>query len=161
MSPMPRPVPSPLLGIVREALESHGLTFTEFDDTSVILKFREQRSSYDVMVTADDVVDVASAYCVVPTRIPPDRRPAVAEAIMRANYGLRYGSFEMDYTDGEVRYRTSTDVEGGILSSQMVVNLVSCGVQACEQYHEAFMRVAFGGADPEQAVAIAVLEGGA
>ena len=152
------PVPSPLISTVRDALDGRGLLWTEFDPESVVMKFREQHSTYDVLVAADDASDIVTSYCVMPTRIPADRRAAVAEAIMRANYALRYGNFEMDYSDGEVRYRVSVDVEGGMLSSQMVENLVSCGVQASEQYHDAFMRVAFAGAEPEQAVAIAVLE---
>lgn len=159
MSRESAPVPSPLISTVRDALDGRGITWTEFDPQSIVLKFREQRSTYDVLVTADDAVDVVTGYCVIPTRVPLDRRPAVAEAVMRANYGLRYGNFEMDYDDGELRFRVSADVEGGLLSAQMVENLVSCGVQACEQYHDCFMRVAFAGAEPEQAVAIAVLEG--
>nr|MBA3891881.1 YbjN domain-containing protein [Gemmatimonadaceae bacterium] len=92
MSRNPTPAPSALMGIVRESLAGHGFNWTELDDVTVVLKFREQHSNYDVMVTADDAVDVASSYCVIPAHIPPDRRAAVAEAIMRVNYALRYGN---------------------------------------------------------------------
>src|SRR3954467_14939357 len=46
-------------------------------------------------------------YVVMPVRAPAQMRLAVAEYITRANYGLRIGNFEMDFDDGEVRYKSS------------------------------------------------------
>ena len=36
----------------------------------------------------------------------------MAEFIVRVNYTMRYGHFDMDFRDGEVRYRMSFPVEG-------------------------------------------------
>jgi len=40
--------------------------------------------------------------------------------LTRANYGMMIGNFEMDFTDGEIRYKTSIDVEGDKLSSALI-----------------------------------------
>jgi len=45
------------------------------------------------------------------------KRGAVAEFINRANYGIIIGNFEMDFADGEIRYKTSIDVQGDKLTS--------------------------------------------
>ena len=35
----------------------------------------------------------------------------MAEYLHRANYGLRVGNFELDYDDGEIRYKTYIDAD--------------------------------------------------
>ncbi len=50
-------------------------------------------------------------FSICPVTVPTERRPAMAEFLTRANYGLVLGNFEMDFEDGEVRYKTSIDVE--------------------------------------------------
>lgn len=42
-----------------------------------------------------------------PVFVPPDRRPAVAELLARLNWPLLLGNWELDGSDGDVRYRTS------------------------------------------------------
>jgi len=39
----------------------------------------------------------------------------VNEFLTRANYGLNIGNFEMDFQDGEIRFKTAIDVEEVIL----------------------------------------------
>jgi hypothetical protein len=56
-------------------------------------------------------------YVVAPAKAPEAARMAVAEFITRANYGLRIGNFEMDFSDGEVRYKSSIDFEGDVLTA--------------------------------------------
>ena len=41
--------------------------------------------------------------------VPEEKRSAVAEFITRANYGLPGGNFEMDWRDGELRYKVFLD----------------------------------------------------
>ncbi|NJL06648.1 MAG: YbjN domain-containing protein [Chloroflexaceae bacterium] len=50
-------------------------------------------------------------FSMCPVTVPTERRPAMAEFLTRANYGLVLGNFEMDFEDGEIRYKTSIDVE--------------------------------------------------
>lgn len=51
-------------------------------------------------------------YSVCPVQVPENRLVAMAEFLSRANYGLIIGNFELDFNDGELRYKTSLDVEG-------------------------------------------------
>ena len=51
---------------------------------------------------------------------PLDRRVAVTEALSRINLRLRLGSFVLDFSDGELWYRNSIDVENGLLSERRV-----------------------------------------
>lgn len=49
--------------------------------------------------------DTVVCYHILPFNAPEEVRPAVSEFITRANYGLPFGNFEMDLTDGELRYK--------------------------------------------------------
>src|SRR3569832_1222181 len=55
-------------------------------------------------------------YSLCPLSVAGKKLDAMAEFLTRANYGLVVGNFEMDYDDGEIRYKTSLDVEGAELS---------------------------------------------
>ena len=92
-------------------------------------------------------------YSILPVRIPESARSPVAEFIARANYGLILGNFELDFADGEVRYKTSVDVEGSRLAPAMVKNLVYANVTMMNRYYRGILDVAHGGLDPAEAVA--------
>lgn len=91
-------------------------------------------------------------YSVCPLNVPEVRRPAVAEFITRANYGMVLGNFEMDYNDGEVRYKTSIDVEGVGLSAPLVKQVVYANVLITDRYLPGLMAVMAGSESPREAV---------
>jgi hypothetical protein len=91
-------------------------------------------------------------YAVAPIKIPDAVRPAVAEYLTRANYGLRIGNFEMDYSDGEVRYKSSLNFEGQELSSEYIRNTIFPAVHTMDRYLPGILRVSFGGATPLEAI---------
>ena len=91
-------------------------------------------------------------YTIAPIKVPEEVRPALAEFITRANYGMRIGNFELDYSDGEVRYKTSLDVENAELTEALVKNLVYAAVLTMDRYITGMMRVVYGGATPVEAI---------
>ncbi len=97
-------------------------------------------------------------YAVATVRVPEPVRPAVAEFLTRANYGMRIGNFEMDYADGEVRYKSSVDFENVELVPQLIRNTIYPAVQTMDRYLDGLMRVTYGGQTPFEA--IAEIEGG-
>lgn len=91
-------------------------------------------------------------YAVAPVKVPEEVRPAVAEYLTRANYGLRIGNFEMDYSDGEVRYKSSIDFEGQALTADLIRNAIYPAVHTMDRYLTGLLRVSFGGATPLEAI---------
>ena len=92
-------------------------------------------------------------YAVAPVKVPEELRPAIAEFITRANYGLRIGNFEMDFNDGEVRYKSSLDFEGQTLTPQLIKLAIYPAVQTLDRYLPGLMAVIYGGKTPAEAVA--------
>lgn len=49
------------------------------------------------------------------TNVPEEKRLNMSELLVRLNFGKFLGNFEMDYEDGEIRYKTSM-----ILGSELI-----------------------------------------
>ena len=96
-------------------------------------------------------------YVIAPVKAPEEVRAAVAEYITRANYGLRIGNFEMDYRDGEVRYKSSLDFEGTDLTPMLIKNAIYPAVQTMDLYLPGLLGVMYGNKTP--AAAIQEIEG--
>jgi hypothetical protein len=86
-------------------------------------------------------------YSVAPLKVPEDRRAVMAEFLHRANYGMIIGNFEIDFSDGEVRYKTSIDVEGGTLFFPLIKAVVYQNVLTMDRYLKGVTAVALGQVD--------------
>jgi hypothetical protein len=98
-------------------------------------------------------------YSVFPVRTPDNRLNEMAEFITRANYGMIIGNFELDYGDGEIRYKTSVDVEDVDLVDALIRHLIYANVLTMDKYFPGIMRVLYAGIAPADAVE--EVEGGA
>jgi hypothetical protein len=84
--------------------------------------------------------------------VPEARRPAMAEFIARANYGLVLGNFELDFGDGEVRFKTSIDVEETELTAELIKPVIYANVLTMDEYLPGLLAVSQGTATPEEAL---------
>jgi len=92
-------------------------------------------------------------YSVCPVTPPIETRPAMAEYVTRANFGLAIGNFEMDYADGELRFKTSIEVDGQSLTPALLRPLVEHNVRAVRQYLPGMVALIGGESTPAEAVA--------
>ena len=51
------------------------------------------------------------SYAILNSNVSLEKINTVAEYLHRANYGLPFGNFELDYSDGEVRFKLTTEFE--------------------------------------------------
>jgi hypothetical protein len=101
---------------------------------------------------AREKTECALFYSVCPVFAPESKRAQAAEYITRANQGLRLGNFEMDYDDGEIRYKTSIDVEGHELVSPLIKQLVSSNISMMDRYLPGIMKVIYTDTSPEKEI---------
>jgi hypothetical protein len=92
-------------------------------------------------------------YSVCPVNAPENKRLAIAEFLTRANSGMIIGNFELDFADGEIRYKTSIDVQGDFLSFELIKQLVYANVTMMDEYLPGIMSIIYGNASPEDAIA--------
>ena len=91
-------------------------------------------------------------YSVFPVHVPHEQLMAAGEFVNRANYGMIIGNFELDYSDGEVRYKTSVDVEGAPMEEEMLRHLIYANVLTLDKYFSGFMRLIYAGIAAEDAI---------
>lgn len=128
------------------------------EETAAVLNYRGHHGSWQCFVNVDEDRQWFSFFSILPASVPEDKRLDVAEFITRANYGLVIGNFEMDFNDGEVRFKVSVDVEGGDLTSKMIENVLGANLTTMDRYFAGFMAVIYGDLEPSEA--IADIEGG-
>lgn len=100
-------------------------------------------------------------YSMCPVTTPEERRTAMAEYITRANYGLVIGNFELDFRDGEVRYKTSIDLEripievleANEWGKEIFKDLTYPNVLMMDRYLPGILRVIAGSEDPADVIA--------
>ena len=98
-------------------------------------------------------------YSVASVNAPEEKRPEIAEFITRANYGMAQGNFEMDYNDGEIRYKTCIDVDEGALTSTLIKPIVYVNCLMMDKYLPGIMAVLYANVAPADAVSKVENEG--
>jgi hypothetical protein len=117
-------------------------------------------SNYQFLCITDEESRTFRFYLNINQAIPDDKRPLVSEFLTRANYGLMIGNFELDFTDGEVRYKTSTKVLDGELSANSIDYLIGVNLHTIDRYFPGIMKVCYSDASPEVACALVESSGG-
>ena len=97
-------------------------------------------------------------YSICPINASQEKRLAVAEFLIRANYDLSIGKFELDFTDGEIRCKTSVDLEERQLDSPLLKRLVYINLALMDSYLPGIESVIY--KDVSAVDAIAQIEGG-
>lgn len=143
-----------ILDTAASFFEEDGWPFTQVEGQSVLrVGFQGQNGQWTCFAQAREEQTQFIFYSVCPVNAPEDKRLDLAEFLTWANYGLFVGNFEMDLSDGEIRYKTSIDVEGDRLSQALVQQLVYTNVFMMDRYLPGIMRVLYGGASPAEAIA--------
>lgn len=115
-------------------------------------EFEGEDGTWMCYALALEDADQALFYSVYPDAIPHDRRGPVAELITRINFDLPIGNFELGLDTGELRMKTSIDVDGDSISVPLVRNLVTANVVVMNRYLPALRSVAFDHQSPADAL---------
>lgn len=116
------------------------------------LAFKGKNGQWDCYAKAREEQQQVVFYSICPFTAPKATRHEIAEFITRANYGLILGNFELDLNDGDIRYKTSIDVEGDKLTGALIRNLVYTNVLTMDQYLPGIFSMLEQGMAPEQAI---------
>lgn len=142
-----------ILDTIEQFLTVDGWSIHRLDDREVIKSVYEGKNgSFTCFAQEIAKHEQFVFYTVFPVRSSQATRTAVAEFITRANYGMIVGNFEMDYSDGEVRYKTSLDFEHVVITAPMLQHVIYLNVLTMDRYFPGLMRVLYAGIIPQQAI---------
>jgi hypothetical protein len=128
--------------------------FYEMDDAPVLtMTFSGKNGRWTCYAQAREAQEQFVFYSVCPINAPKEKLAEVVEFITRANYGMIVGNFELDYNDGEIRYKTSIDIEGTDFPPVLVKQVVYANVVVVDRYLSGLMRVIYGDVAPVDEIA--------
>ena len=134
-------------------LHADDWSFQENPEKSyVVFSFQGQHALWQCVGQAREAQHQFVFYCVAAVKAPEPARSEVAEFLTRANYGLVVGNFELDFSDGDIRYKTSFQAEGLTDLPPLFRSCVYAGVYTADKYFPGLTAVMYGGSTPEQAV---------
>ncbi len=127
-------------------------------------RFQGEHGAWAVVTRIHPERQQLAVYSLWEERVSEPFRAQVAEFLHRANYGLVVGNFEIDLSDGEVRFKVGLDVEGlrldwprsSPVGPAMIKQAFYAAVSLFDKYLPG-LRAVTSGADPH--AAIRVIEG--
>jgi hypothetical protein len=82
----------------------------------------------------------------------PEMLPSVAEFIARANFGMRIGNFELDYSEAAVCFRSGVNFKGTGLTAALISGAVEPALAAYDEFFPGLARVIAGLDTPAKAI---------
>ena len=124
-----------LLSELKRVFDENDWPYSQVDGAPVLVsELSGPEGRWDFYAQAVEEKDLVLLYSIAPERVPEERRLDVSEFLTKANYGLADGNFELDFDDGEVRYKTVLHVQGDALDALLVRRLVRSNGTALETY---------------------------
>lgn len=141
-----------LLDKVQSRLKKTGL---KFDITSDIIHFNldigDVVGKISIIIQARD--NTILSYAILNNKVPNEQVCAVSEYLHRANYGLLYGNFEMDYNDGEIRYKIVTDCQDiANVPNQYIDKSILIPCQMFQKYGKGIIQLMLGVGTPKDLI---------
>jgi len=122
------------------------------DNQSVWADLRGDVAMYRVVAHVDEEAELFQVFGYAPIRIPEGSRPAIAETVARANYGLRVGKFEFDVDQGEMRFHASQVLTEDGVDDAVIDRLISTTMSMLDMYLPAVLSVIYGNELPKDAI---------
>lgn len=154
-APPTPPSPERLLAAVTAYFQAEKWSFEKVADRPVLrLPFQGDNGKWTCYAQVRVAVGLEQFlfYSVMPLNTPEPKRQAIAEFITRANYGMALGNFELDFSDGEVRYKTSIDATHIDLTPALIRPMVVTNYLMMDKYFPGLMSVIYANVSPAEAV---------
>eukprot|EP00934_Nitzschia_sp_Nitz4_P006454 Nitzschia sp. Nitz4//scaffold442_size7113//1169//1858//NITZ4_009162-RA/size7113-processed-gene-0.0-mRNA-1//1//CDS//3329552029//6444//frame0 len=148
---------SPLLKATKAGLDSRNITYdvsAPNDDEVIAVTFKANlvfARGVPFKILIKESSELFILLLNLPTLVPEEHRTLVSKYWTRVNYSLNVGNFEMDFRDGEVRFRVAAGVKNTALSPEMVGDAVDTAAGTVRRFLPGQFYVIYGDMDVEKA----------
>lgn len=130
-----------------------------FTDIEWKHEYDEKRSTYSFGIDMGDAIGSLKfimpirdrhykVICVLNSKVEQTKLQTVAEYLHRANFGLNNGNFELDYNDGEVRYKIFVDFWGIELNKRIIEDSIFMPILMFKRYGKNMIKLMVGEGNP-------------
>lgn len=128
-------------------------------DTEIAVQVPGKWCDYSLYFTWSDNAKAMQLTCAFDMRVPSTKRKAVQELLTLANESLWLGHFTLWAEEGLPMFRHALPLRGAQAPTvEQVQDMVETALYECERFYPAFQFVIWGGREPEEALACALLE---
>ena len=142
---------------IQEFLHDDDWNYTFHEDKGIFhfsLSTHSRLNAVDYFIAVRE--DHYRVLCISPLSVDadsPQELARMAEFLTRANYGMTRGCFEMDYRDGEIRFRMTVDCDGDAVPTQEIVkNSISIPASMFNRYGSGMIQTMFFDLNPADIV---------
>src|SRR5262245_41600965 len=97
----------------------------ESEDHDVFhVAYRGESGRFRAIARIDEDTGVLAFCSLCPVEVPRERMAVALELVSRLNHGHVLGNLELDVDSGQIRFKTSLDVEGEELTEGLVANCI-------------------------------------
>lgn len=134
-----------VFAIIKQMMDSNGYHY-EADEEK--LRITAQFKGEDLPMRFSFVViarmKIVSLLSNMPFNFAKDKIDQAALACSKINYAISYGDFDLDITDGNILFRTSTSYRDSMLSPSVFDFMLSIGASTVDDYNDKFMALSSG-----------------
>lgn len=136
------------------SLDAIGYHYRYYDELqSFILEFSLKKSKLsEVQAVINVREDCILFHAVSMLKVPQQQREKVAAYLTGCNYSLVYGNFEMNFSDGEVRFKNTLPYADCLPSMELIRNMLNIPVNMMDRYGDGLLDVIYRDEDPKVAV---------
>lgn len=111
--------------------------------TAVSMEYRGRNGRWNCHLHVLEESDQIVFYSLFPAHADDTKRLSAMEFVCRVNSGLILGNFELDLFDGDIRFKTSIDVEGNGLSDALLKPIVFVNLTTMDRYFNSLMALLY------------------
>ncbi len=147
------------LDMLEAYFAAHGWEFERSED-EIIATVKGSWTSYELRALWREEDGVLQFLCLPDIKVTDDRRAGVYEAIGLVNEQLWVGHFELWSSSGTLLFRHAALIDGDepTLTLGGAETLVESAIDECERFYPVFQFVLWGGKNPRDALAAALIE---
>lgn len=124
------------------ALKAKNWHFIEKEEKlRIVSNYKGDDLPVNFAITIDADKEVIQYLSPLPFKIDKAKRVDAAVAVCVANYGLVNGSFDMDISDGEIRYRLTTSFCDCDLGKDFFYDMMATAVLTTDKYNDWFKKL--------------------
>lgn len=135
----------------KESLDSKDFHYEPHDDDlAITLTVHGNDLPQPTVIRVMDDRDTIFIYSPIPSKMPEDKRMEAAVAVAVANNGMLNGCFDLDMSDGEIRFRVTESYRGCEVSMELLEFLLQLVFIMTDKYNDRFFMLSKGMMSLEQ-----------
>jgi hypothetical protein len=114
------------------------------EDSRIAISISGNNGTFQCIADAREDEERFIFLSICSANVPNDKRVLMSELLTRINYGSFLGNFEMDYEDGQIRYKTSICCKNSELTINIIEHIVMADIVMMDTSLIRIMKLIYG-----------------